>query len=643
MPLQPPELDDRDFESLFAEARSLIPRYAPEWTNHNEADPGITMLQLFAWFTDLLLYRVNQVPERSYVKFLQLLGVQTRPAAPAHVELTFTTARPDLDVTVPAATQVATAGSGDKPPVVFEVDEAFVAIGPRLSAVQVYDGFSYRDVTTANAAGGQGIEPFGPHAHLGGALLLGFETPGQFTSQPITIGTHLRQPRHAPVVKADADLEAVPPPARFGYHFWDGTSWEPLLLQVDETRAFTRSGRIVVFGPGARSVKSAVGVVPAKLHWIRVHLTEVSYERAPSLSAVVVNPAPATAAITLRDEVLGGSDGMPNQGPFQLSTTPVIAGSLVLEIDEGSGFQPWEQVDDFFASTPDDTHFMLDRTTGQIRFGDGRRGRIPVANPARPVTNIVARRYRAGGGRGGNVGAGTVTTLQTAAPGIAAVTNRDPASGGTDEETVDQAKLRAPALLKARNRAVTAEDFEVLTLAAPANVARAKALALRHPRFPDIDVPGAVTVVVVPDAPGPAPRPNESTLRMVCAWLDRHRLVTTEVFATAATYRQVKVSGDVVARRDADLAAVRRAVGERLMEWLHPLTGGDGTGWQFGGTLYASSLFRVVLDVPGVDRIRDNQLTVELDGEAQPFCRDVEIGRGELIEPLEPDLRLTYG
>jgi predicted phage baseplate assembly protein len=659
MALPAPVLDDRAFEDLVAEARSLIPRYAPAWTNHNESDPGITLLQLFAWFTDLLLYRVKQVPELSYIKFLELLGIQQRPATPARVELTFTTARLDLDVTVPAGTQVATAG-GEGGPVVFELPRAFVAIGPRLAAVQVYDGFAHRDVTTANAVPGQSIEPFGPHTHPRSALMLGFDTPAAMTAEPITLFAYQRQPRDQIVVKGGFDLDAVPPPATLAYEYWDGSGWNTLSLEVDETRAFTRTGAIVVNGPGMRSGRAALGIVTARLHWFRIRLEDGAFDRAPELSALAVNTVPAIQAVTLRDEVLGGSDGMPRQGPFQLSTVPVVredaprtvvrgdgiavtVTSLELEIDEGGGFEPWQDVDDFSASGPDDPHYVLDRTTGELRFGDGRRGRIPVANPALPTANIVARRYRAGGGARGNAGAATITTLQTAAPGIATVTNARAATGGAEQETVADAKDRAPSALKARGRAVTAGDFETLAGEAPAAIKRAKALPLHHPAFADVAVPGAVTVIVVPDAPGSAPRPSEGTLRTVCAYLDRHRLITTEVFVTGPTYRRVLINGDVVVLADNDLAAVRRDVAARLTEWLHPLTGGDdGRGWEFGGTISASGLFRVVLGVKGVDRLRDNQLTVVLDGEPQTFCRDVEIGPGELLEPLEPELRVSY-
>ena len=83
MPLQAPTLDDRNYAQIVAEAKALIPRYVPEWTDFNESDPGITLVQLFAWMTDMLLYRLNQTPERNYIKFLQLLGIELQPAQPA--------------------------------------------------------------------------------------------------------------------------------------------------------------------------------------------------------------------------------------------------------------------------------------------------------------------------------------------------------------------------------------------------------------------------------------------------------------------------------------------------------------------------------------------------------------------------------
>src|SRR5438132_8636501 len=89
MPINIPSLDDRDFEQLFAEAKARIPVHTPEWTNFNESDPGITIVQLFAFMTENLLYRSNRIPEANHLKFLKLLGIGLQPASAAQGLVTF--------------------------------------------------------------------------------------------------------------------------------------------------------------------------------------------------------------------------------------------------------------------------------------------------------------------------------------------------------------------------------------------------------------------------------------------------------------------------------------------------------------------------------------------------------------------------
>src|SRR5215475_10984669 len=102
MPLPTPVLDDRRFQDIVDEAKRLIPHFCPEWTDHNVSDPGVALIELFAWMTEMLLYRVNQVPEKNYVKFLELIGVRLEPPRSAHAPVTFylSAAQPE-DVTVP--------------------------------------------------------------------------------------------------------------------------------------------------------------------------------------------------------------------------------------------------------------------------------------------------------------------------------------------------------------------------------------------------------------------------------------------------------------------------------------------------------------------------------------------------------------
>src|SRR4030095_5295495 len=123
MSLPAPNLDDRRFQDIVDEAKRRIPRPCPEWTDHNVSDPGVALIELFAWMSEMLLYRLNQVPDRLYVKFLELVGVELFPPYPAVTDLLFKLTAPRAEpVLVAAGTQVSTERSGDADPVVFLTD-----------------------------------------------------------------------------------------------------------------------------------------------------------------------------------------------------------------------------------------------------------------------------------------------------------------------------------------------------------------------------------------------------------------------------------------------------------------------------------------------------------------------------------------
>ena len=109
--IPPPKLDDRNFNDIVEEAISMIPRYAPEWTNHNPSDPGITLIELAAWMTDLLIYRLNQVPDKNYVAFLNLLGIKLRPPRAAKALTRFTLVEGATKQRVPRGTRCLVAAS----------------------------------------------------------------------------------------------------------------------------------------------------------------------------------------------------------------------------------------------------------------------------------------------------------------------------------------------------------------------------------------------------------------------------------------------------------------------------------------------------------------------------------------------------
>lgn len=121
MPLPTPNLDDRDFNQLLADARQVVTQTCPSWTDLSPSDPGWTLLELFAYLTETLIYRLNQVPDKAYIEFLRLIGVTLYPPSAARVTLRFTRSRAsNQPIPIPRGTQVTMQrGSGDQDAPVF--------------------------------------------------------------------------------------------------------------------------------------------------------------------------------------------------------------------------------------------------------------------------------------------------------------------------------------------------------------------------------------------------------------------------------------------------------------------------------------------------------------------------------------------
>jgi predicted phage baseplate assembly protein len=661
MPLEDllPKLDDRTFDDLVSEVRTRIARYTPEWrpdvsawTDVNDSDPGVTLAQVFAWLSEMLLYRMNRVPALNYVKFLQLIGVELKPAEAAQAEVTLPVepAFAQTVVRVPARAQLSAESDDGGPPLIFETKSGFVVFRAALEAVVGYDpDTDFTPLTDDNAQAIRGFDPFGSRAADGAFLALGLQDAASLPSETLDLAfVAAGEQQGLRNVTCNGGVTASQAPATLTWEYNNAGVWSALTVLRDDTLALTRSGHVQLKLPAAGIPTGAKANLqpsdPVTRYWIRARVSSSQYERPPRLLAIRTNTIAVEQAETIRDEVLGGSDGSRNQR-FRLANRPVLADTLELDIQTSAeGPERWTEVPDLFGSGPNDNHYTLNRTTGEIHTGDGVNGNVPVAFVGDPGGNVVASVYRFGGGRRGNVPAGAISTLVTPVPGIdqAQVANLQAAFSGREEETLDEAKKRAPSTLRSRDRAVTAGDFEYLAAQA-SSIKRAKALPGFHPEFPNLNLPGVVSVVVVPDADpsNPSPMPSDGTLRSVCRYLDERRLLTTEVFVLKPEYQKVLVSGEVVALDAADSAQVHAQVEATLVDYFHALRGGeDGLGWPFGGTIHYSRVYQRVFSVPGVASI--TRLMITLDGEEQTPCTDVPIARHGLLYSTEHAVTVGY-
>lgn len=662
MPLdqQAPPIDDRQFDDILEELKTRIARYTPEWVwnDYNDSDPGMTLAQLVAWLSEIMIYRMNKVPDLNYIRFLEMLGTELHAAQPARVDVTFPIKNTVTDpfVNVKLRTQVSAPADDAGPPVVFETDKAIVALTAQLQSMQAFDGFAHTDVTADNSEM-QVYTPFGDLAPVDAALVLGFgypqtyPTPDAFPVVAFDLMVYAEEgPSAGAMVTCGLPPSALFAPARLQWEAWNGALWNRIDALKDDTVALTRTGVLTLRVPANAGIKRDFmgayendGVKPP-LFWIRGRLTKAQYENPPQLIHVRTNTVTALQAQTVQGEVLGGTDGSRAQS-WTFANTPVIAAQV--QIDDGTGAVNWNVVSDLLDSGPQVQDLALDPTSGTLTAGDGVHGAVPVANPNNPDANVIAVEYRYGGGTRGNVAAGAINAMLTPIDGIDSgnVTNVFPTAGGTDEETLDSAKERARRMVRSQCRAVTLDDFEYLAKQA-GDIARAHALARYNPQFPTVQVPGAVSVIIVPiakrDPNAPfAPMPSDGLMRTVCAYLDQRRLLTTEVYVVAPAYQQIMVTAEIVAKDDADTAAVQDAMAQAISTYFDPILGGDDkTGWPFGGTIYYSKVYQQIFTAPGVDSIES--LTMTLDGVDYAECTDVPINANGLLSSGTHQLQVLY-
>jgi predicted phage baseplate assembly protein len=621
MACEEPKIDDRTFEQIVNDLRLRIPRYTKEWTNHNDSDPGMTLLQLFAWLSEQMQFRMNQVPRKNYVKFLKLLGEDLEPATPATAHLTFVTKKNAVAAPVPARAQVAAQLDDGGEPLVFETERGLDLISPPLDSVGLFNGATFVDATSANDTPGTKFKPFGPVPVAGNAVYLGFVPSdplpkGRVFPQTMTFRVFL--PPEATAGKPKKCEGTTTPPIAPVTLVWEyrpkaGEPWERLNVLEDETAAFTGEGYVRVDGPASIQPYVEPRLNDEARYWIRVRLEsgrDYPAGRAPEIDFLRPNTVEAKHLSTVRGEIAGSSEAHPSE-EFTTQHKPVVSLALEVHLPTGEKEQ-WTKVDDFLSSKPEDRHYRLNATGGVIQFGDGDRGRIPGAG-----AQIVAIEYRYGGGkRGNNAGPGMINSPRSALVGVEKVTNERAAVGGAEEQSLEEILMEGPTLLRRRSRAVTPEDFKGV-VEEIGGIRHAIALPLFHPDHPGVKVPGALTVVAVPDNEDKPPKPSGELISAICEQLDQVRLLTTEVFVKGPSYQEIRIEARVNANPYAAFDTVSRNVLKALDELLDPRNGAFGTDFS------PTSIYAAILKVRDVTGVRT--LNVYVDGRRHEGRDDIAV------------------
>ncbi|AOW87636.1 MULTISPECIES: putative baseplate assembly protein [Streptomyces] len=608
MPLPSPNLDDRRFQQFVDDAKRYIQQRAPEWTDHNVSDPGITLVETLAHMADQIVYRLNRVPEKNHLAFLDLVGITLFPPSAARTDVTFWLSAPQEDaILVPEGAEVATLRTDRDEAVVFATEGDLRVIPCTLRyLVTQQQGEAVAD-RTPDLAESKDVLCFAEAPAPGDSMLIGLTNAVPHCALALELDSRVDgvgvDPRQPPLV----------------WEAWTEDGWQPCEVDRDGTGGLNRPGDIVLHIPSGHVLSRNGG---HEAGWIRCRVTDPLpgqpfYTTSPTIRSTeaytIGGTTGAVHAETVYDEALGESTGLPGQR-LRLEHAPVVADDppVLLQTAAGEGWQDWHVVPHFSGSHPDDHHITLDAATGEIAFGPAVReadGTLRQYGAVAPKGAVVrARRYRTGGGRAGNVARGAVQVLRTSIPYVSEVVNREAARGGVDGETVEEAKLRAPITLRAQERAVTLRDYEELARRAAPETARITCLEGEESEYGS----HAVRVLVVPQAvPDPGGRlrfeqlvPGDALLSRITRHLDERRLIGTRLAVGPPYYQGVTVVATVHAFRDVDADRVRRQTHDALYRHLDPLTGGaDGKGWRFGRPVQAGEVFAVLQRVPGVELV----------------------------------------
>jgi predicted phage baseplate assembly protein len=628
-----PQLLTESRQSVLAALAERAAAYTPEWTDRG-TDAGMALARVSVTLLITAHRRLNRIPRRLALNYLQAAGVRALPASPARAVGAIEIADDaDVPVGVPEGT-VFTTQAGPTGPVL-ETGHACTALAGRIAAVAVLSG-GWLALDRGDKLGG--LQPFGAHPKPPAELWLGIDSSAG-PRGTLSLAVELVQPLGRPHASSVAGQQ----PSSHPLLRWEAIgSAGPVELAVefDDTNGLDGPGVLAFRVPGDLSWPPSVrpGQTSATpLRWLRARLV-TSFRSEIRLERVLLNGVNALAARSVRDEVAEPLERQPAGGStYRLSQAPVIPGSVTLDITEpGAGLagedtvERWQETISLAAAQPDDRVFLLDPAAATLSFGDGVHGRaVPEG-----YRNVVARRYRTAPEDGSPPAPADLLPPERSVPDLTGLRVASISTGSPAEQPPGLLQ-RGPGEIRSRLRAVAATDYAVAALTTPGiDVARAYSLPGLDPAAGGPSA-GTVGVVVVPRSSDPnrPPRPTTEALKIVADHLAKTTgVVGARVVSVAPSYRQVAVEGLLVGAAGADLAAVVSSTRQRIDRWLDPLVGGDGSGWEFGAPVRWNALVRTLL-TSVADLQAASQLSFRVDGRRLPRCADVLLAPGELTWP----------
>lgn len=657
-------VEPQGYAQIISEALVRIPVHNPEYTNYqNNTDPGVTILQLFAFMVDNLSYLCNQVPDQNRLKFLSLLGIPMQAAQAASGVVTFDNSRGPLQtVTLPAQLPVSAGSTGfvtsdglnvlpvdsmifmraalsaaDQAAATQTYTQLYAAQAASPSDLQFYQTEVFESPTSASnlpvatlsdgsivdralwiALLKRGVDSTLTNQSVlnaigGSTITLGIVpavTNAEMILQPSTATTPATSPLIYEVSTGQTDSTGAPVYQRLNSSADGDPLTTPTLVQLTLPAASAMG--MWSLGPLEEgvgdyppSLQDQTNIAPNVVAWVRVRLplpadTQGSTNVVASFNWLGINATKISQQIPVPVEIVGTANGEPDQS-YTLINTPVITSTVQITVNGVT----WTQTDDLLAAPSEIANatgaqvYTVDSASGTITFGTGLQGARPTAGA------VIIASYAYGGGVAGNVGIAAVNA-STQLPAGFQVSNPLPTTGGTAGETVAAAEQRIPLYLQNAGRAVSAQDFSDIVASTPGiDLGRVAILPLYQPDT-GVNAPGVVTVLVIPNDPTnpQGPVPDAAFLQSVCNYLEPRRLLTTEVHVVGPDYQDLSVSVGFDILPGKDIATVTQAIQAAIGHYLSPTTGGpNGTGWPLNKPVIAGELLAQAARVDGISDI----------------------------------------
>jgi len=626
MSLPVPQLDTLRYDQLLAEARDLLPYRAPTWTDHNAHDPGITLLELFAWQAETGSYRLDRIPSASERAFLRLVGNEVQPAQVARTVVAF---RADSNTSLTDGVQIRTVVGKTR----FQTSTSFDVAATRITTLlsSTASGIVAHDVDAAS------FHPFGVRPAPGDALYIGFDRAlpaanarvrlfaltddpaGDELTWRALYAEHRRQRRASSSgcrrSQACQSIFWQHHGVRVAWEYFNGTTWNALPGLRDATRALSLSGPVRFRSPSDMHAGGVTGYDTTL--FIRCRIICGTFDCAPHLTALLLNAVLARHAADNPPRTLGVSTGQAQQR-FDVSDEPLVPGSVQITLTLPNATQSlWQERANFDRSGPLAQHVVIDTARGQAVFGDGLAGQVP------PAAASLSARWRTGSGLLGNLPAKSLALVI----GHSGLSVKQPVTawGGSDAETLGAAKARAVRSIALARCAVTLPDFEAAALHVPgAPVVRCKAIAEFHPQLRHMTAAGCITLVIVSPCVRNHPNPTPALCRAVRRFLDGRRPVATELHVTGPVWTKVSVKATLRTQRGANGAALRAKALHSVTTFFDPLLGGpEGHGWPFGRPVFRTEVLALLNAMPGVVAVE--QLRLASNDGGDDLCNNIAL------------------